>query len=121
MRYVLLSHDNDGVTKFGLDLLNRRPGWLGPDRPLPEQVPGRSPRGIPPGDAVASGHDVLPDAHRHEERADPGSLRAWAHDYRADLPEFIRDVYDLDCTDEQMDAIQDAVRRREAYREGAFA
>ena len=51
----------------------------------------------------------------------PGSFRAWAHDYRADLPEFIRDVYDLRCTDAQMDAIQDAVRRREAYREDAFA
>jgi hypothetical protein len=51
----------------------------------------------------------------------PGAFVAWAHDYRADLPEFVRDVYDLHCTDEQMDAIQDAVRRREAYREGAFA
>ena len=50
----------------------------------------------------------------------PGSFRAWAHDYRADLPEFIRDVYDLHCTDEQMDAIQDAVRRREEFREAAF-
>ena len=48
VRYVLLSHDNDGVTKFGLDLLNRRPAWLGPDRPRPEEMPGRSPRGIPP-------------------------------------------------------------------------
>ncbi len=29
VRYVLLSHDNDGVTKFGLDLLNRRPALAG--------------------------------------------------------------------------------------------
>ena len=36
----------------------------------------------------------------------PGSYRAWAHDYRTDLPEFIRDVYDLDCTDEQLEAHQ---------------
>jgi len=51
----------------------------------------------------------------------PGQFRAWAHDYRADLPEFVRDVYGLTCTDEQMAAIQQAVRRREAYREGAFS
>jgi hypothetical protein len=51
----------------------------------------------------------------------PGEFRAWAHDYRADLPEFIRDVYDLTCTDEQMRAIEDAVRVREEFREGVFA
>jgi uncharacterized membrane protein len=121
VRYVLLSHDNDGVTKFGLDLLNRRPGWLGPDRPQPEQVPGRSPRGISPGmrwRPVTTFFQTLIDMKNAQL---PGSFRAWAHDYRADLPEFIRDVYDLRCTDAQMDAIQDAVRRREAYREGAFA
>ena len=48
VRYVLLSHDNDGVTKFGAELLTQRPGWLGPDRPAEEEdSPGRSPRGIP--------------------------------------------------------------------------
>ena len=47
-RYVLLSHDNDGVTKFGPDLLWYPPDWLGPDRPRPEPVDGGSPRGIPP-------------------------------------------------------------------------
>ena len=31
--YVLLSHDNDGVTKFGPDLLTTEPAWLGPERP----------------------------------------------------------------------------------------
>jgi uncharacterized membrane protein len=50
----------------------------------------------------------------------PGSFAAWAHDYRADLPEFIRDVYDLQCSEEQMQSIQAAVRRREEFREGAF-
>lgn len=121
LRYVLLSHDNDGVTKFGLDLLNRRPAWLGPDRPRREEVPGRSPRGIPAGmrwRPVTTFVQTLVDMKNAQV---PGPFTAWAHDYRADLPEFIRDVYDLTCSDAQMDAIQDAVRRREAYREGAFA
>ena len=29
----MLSHDNDGVTKFGPDLLTTAPAWLGPHRP----------------------------------------------------------------------------------------
>ncbi|HSU74857.1 MAG TPA: alpha/beta-hydrolase family protein [Terrabacter sp.] len=121
LRYVLLSHDNDGVTKFGLDLLNRRPAWLGPDRPRHEDVPGRSPRGIPAGmrwRPVTTFFQTLVDMKNAQV---PGQFRAWAHDYRADLPEFVRDVYGLTCTDEQMAAIQQAVRRREAYREGAFS
>ena len=121
LRYVLLSHDNDGVTKFGPDLLNRRPAWLGPDRPRREDVPLRSPRGIPKGmrwRPVTTFFQTLIDMKNAQV---PGSFRAWAHDYRADLPEFIRDVYDLECTDEQMQAIQDAVRVREELREGVFA
>jgi uncharacterized membrane protein len=120
VRYVLLSHDNDGVTKFGLDLLNRRPAWLGPDRPLREEVPGRSPRGIPAGmrwRPVTTFFQTLIDMKNAQV---PGAFAAWAHDYRADLPEFIRDVYDLQCSEEQMQSIQAAVRRREEFREGAF-
>ena len=40
VRYVLLSHDNDGVTKFGPSLINRRPAWLGPQRPMKLETPG---------------------------------------------------------------------------------
>ena len=121
LRYVLLSHDNDGVTKFGPDLLNRRPAWLGPGRPRREDVPLRSPRGIPAGmrwRPVTTFFQTLIDMKNAQL---PGEFRAWAHDYRADLPEFIRDVYGLECTDEQMHAIQAAVRVREEFREGVFA
>ncbi len=121
LRYVLLSHDNDGVTKFGPDLLNRRPAWLGPDRPRREDVPPRSPRGIPAEmrwRPVTTFFQTLIDMKNAQV---PGEFRAWAHDYRADLPEFIRDVYGLKCSDEQMHAIQAAVRVREQFREGVFA
>ena len=40
-RYVLLSHDNDGVTRFGVDLLTSSPTWLGPNRPAVEPGPHR--------------------------------------------------------------------------------
>ena len=50
----------------------------------------------------------------------PRARRAWAHDYRPDLPEFIRDVFDLECTDEQLEWIKDACEKREEFRETVF-
>src|SRR5262245_47648607 len=47
LRYVMVSHDNDGVTKFGADLIASRPDWLSDQRPAVEAVPGASPRGVP--------------------------------------------------------------------------
>ena len=120
LRYVLLSHDNDGVTKFGPDLLNRRPAWLGPDRPRREEVPERSPRGIPAAmrwRPVTTFFQTLIDMKNAQIA---GAYAAWAHDYRPDLPEFVRDVYDLECTDEQLRRIRDAVREREEFREAVF-
>ncbi len=120
VRYVLLSHDNDGVTKFGPGLINRRPSWLGPTRPLPEAVPGRSPRGIPPSmrwRIVTTFYQSLIDMKNAQI---PGAYRAWAHDYRPDLADFIHDVFDLECTPEQLERIKAACRQREEFREAIF-
>ena len=45
LRYVLLSHDNDGVARFGVDLITSRPSWLEPGRSRPEgwSTPTNSP------------------------------------------------------------------------------
>lgn len=121
VRYVLLSHDNDGVTKFGAGLLSQRPAWLGPNRPTVQEVPGRSPRGIPASmrwRPITTFFQSLVDMKNAQI---PGAYRAWAHDYRPDLPEFIRDVYGLQCSDEQMDRIKDACEQREAFREAVFS
>lgn len=120
VRYVLLSHDNDGVTKFSSHLLVSRPPWLGPDRPVVEDVPGRSPRGIRTGmrwRPVTTFFQLLVDMKNAQV---PGPYRAWAHDYRPDLPEFIRDVYGLECTDEQLTRIKKACEDRERFRESVF-
>jgi len=121
VRFVLLSHDNDGVTKFDSDLLTRRPSWLGPDRPALEEVPGRSPRGIPASmrwRPVTTFFQSLVDMKNAQI---PGAYRAWAHDYRPDLADFIRDVFELDCTDEQLARIKTACEQREAFREAVFS
>ena len=50
----------------------------------------------------------------------PGAYKAWAHDYRPDLADFIREVYDLDVSDEQLGRIKAAVEEREQFREEIF-
>ena len=120
-RFVLLSHDNDGVTKFNSDLATRRPVWLGPNRPVEQEVPDRSPRGIPASmrwRPVTTFFQSLVDMKNAQI---PGAYKAWAHDYRPDLPDFIRDVYELDCTDEQLDRIKAACEQREAFRQEVFS
>ncbi|HEY9378540.1 MAG TPA: alpha/beta-hydrolase family protein, partial [Jiangellaceae bacterium] len=121
LRYVLLSHDNDGVTKFGLDLIASRPGWLNGDRPGVEVIPDASPRGIHPSmrwRPVTTFVQLLVDMKNAQI---PGTYRPWAHDYRPDLPRLIRELYDLPCSDEQLANIETAVKTREAVREEVFA
>lgn len=119
-RFVLLSHDNDGVTRFGPDLLWYPPDWLGPDRPRPQKVDG-SPRGIPPAmrwRPVTTFFQSLVDMKNAQA---PGPYRAWAHDYRADLPRFISEVYGLPASEEQLRRIEDTLEVRETVREKMFA
>jgi uncharacterized membrane protein len=121
VRYVLLSHDNDGVTKFGPGLLAHRPAWLGDNRPHMEEVPERSPRGVPASmrwRPVTTFFQSLVDMKNAQI---PGAFRAWAHDYRPDLADFIHDVYGLEASPEQLARIKAAVEQREALRTEVFS
>ena len=121
LRYVMVSHDNDGVTKFGPDLLTTAPRWLGEDRPRHEEIPKASPRGIPPEmrwRPITTFFQSLIDMKNAQI---PGAYRAWAHDYRPDLARFISEVYDLPASPDQMRAIESALEQREEYREQLFA
>jgi len=120
LRYVLLSHDNDGVARFGLDLLTSVPSWLGPDRPRPETVTGASPRGISPRmrwRPVTTFFQTLVDMKNAQI---PGAYRAFGHDYRPELPRFISEVFDLPASEEQLVGIETALATRESVREQIF-
>jgi uncharacterized membrane protein len=114
--FVLLSHDNDGVTRFGADLLTTAPSWLGPGRPRVERVDRASPRGIP-GDLrwrpVTTFFQTLVDLKNAQV---PGTYQAWGHDYRPDLTRFVSAVYDLPASPEELTRVEEAVRRRELLR-----
>jgi uncharacterized membrane protein len=119
--YVLLSHDNDGVTRFGPDLLSTAPAWLGPHRPVVDHVDGGiSPRGIPAHlrwRPVTTFFQTLVDVKNAQR---PGTWGAWGHDYRPDLPGFVSEVYDLPATPEQLARVADAVHQREMVRWDLF-
>ena len=46
----------------------------------------------------------------------PGQFEAKGHDYRADLARFIREVYGLPATDNQLAAVEQALRTSELER-----
>jgi uncharacterized membrane protein len=120
LRYVMVSHDNDGVTKFGADLIVSRPHWLAPDRPPRQPVPGASPRGVPPAMRWRPVSTFLQTLVDMKNAQVPGAYRAWAHDYRPDLARFIRDVFELPATDEEMARVEWALAQREETRQHLF-
>ena len=94
--------------------------WLGPDRPRPAPVDGGSPRGILPGVRWRPITAFLQSLLDMKNAQSPGPYRAWAHDYRADLPRFVSEVFELPASPEQMAAVEAALRQRETTREKLF-
>ncbi len=89
-RYVLLSHDDDGVALFSPELLLRSPEWLGPDRPA--VVPPQAAWSIPI-TFLQTAIDM-----KNAMNVVPGEFVASGHDYRADLARAVRFAYGLSCT-----------------------
>jgi uncharacterized membrane protein len=110
LRFVMITHANDAVGHFGLDLLVRAPDWLGPAATRAPTVPGaqqwRSPTTF-----VQTLVDM-----KNAANVIPGQFEARGHDYRADLARFIREVYALPASDDQIDAVEAALRAAELER-----
>jgi uncharacterized membrane protein len=121
LRYVLVNHDNDGVTKFGVDLIATRPPWLDPGRPPVRHVPGASPRGIPPAMHWRPLTTFLQTFVDMKNAQRSQAYQAFAHDYRPDLAPFVSAVYDLPATNEQMTRVARALEERETARLRLFA
>jgi uncharacterized membrane protein len=115
LRYVMLTHHNDGVGLFGPDLVIQEPAWLGEPETRPASVP-KWMRWVPIITAVQTVIDM-----KNAMNVVPGEFVANGHDYRADLARFVREVYGLPCTDEQLERVEAAVRRREVERSRLIA
>ena len=107
-RYVLLSHHEDPITRFEPALAIQQPGWLGPVAARP---PGVSPLACwyPLTTFVLTLVDV-----KNAMNVTPGRFAARGHDYRADLARMVSEAYGLPVGEEELLAIEHALRRREA-------
>ena len=110
IRYVLLTHYNDAVAYFGPEILISRPSWLGEPDTRPPGV-SRSIRYGP----VVTFLQTLVDM-KNSANVIPGQFEAKGHDYRADLLRFVKGVFKLDASDEQLERVEDALRRFELWR-----
>ena len=107
VRFLFLQNGDDPIPKFGSSVLWQRPDWLGPN----DQRPPGSPRGtrwMPVTTFFMTFLDM-----QNALVPTPGIFDEGGHDYRREVPEAIRVVWDLEVSDEQMKRVQQALRRRE--------
>jgi uncharacterized membrane protein len=110
LRYFLVTHGNDGVGRFGPDLLIQQPDWLGDEHARPVGVPP-SQKWVTPTTFFQTLIDM-----KNAMNVVPGQFDANGHDYRADLARFVREAYALDCSDDQLARIEEALRQNELTR-----
>lgn len=105
VRYLLLQNGDDPIPKFGSQLMWRKPDWLGPDRPI------GAPQGtvwVPGATFLMTFIDML-----NALTPTPGIFAEGGHDYREVLPEAISETWRLPASEQQMAAMNSALRERE--------
>ncbi|MDH4119005.1 MAG: alpha/beta hydrolase, partial [Acidimicrobiia bacterium] len=110
IRYVMITHYNDGVAVFGPALAVQAPGWLADPDQRPPTVP-KSQRWIP----VTSFVQGLID-NKNAARVVPGVFAAEGHDYRADLVPFFNSVLGFGASEQLQRAIVKALETEESRR-----
>lgn len=110
LRYVMITHYNDGVARFGAQLAIQKPEWLGPAESRPATIP-KGMRWAP----TTTFFQVLVDMKNSADVV-PGQFAATGHDYRADLLPFFHSTLGFDATNEQLDRISAWLERDELAR-----
>ncbi len=99
VRYVMITHHDDGVAVFGPEIAIQAPPWLGPPETRPPSVP-KGMRWMP----TTAFFQVLVDM-KNSATVVPGKFAAKGHDYRADLLPFFHAALGFDATEKQLDDI----------------
>jgi uncharacterized membrane protein len=110
LRYVMITHYDDGVGLFGPELAIQAPEWLCDPQARHESVP-KGMRWMP----TTTFFQVLVDM-KNAANVVPGVFAAKGHDYRADLLPFFHAVLGLEASPEQLDAIEKHLVERELIR-----
>jgi uncharacterized membrane protein len=107
VRFLFLQNGNDPVPKFAPPMLWRRPPWLGPDDERPPGAPRRT-WWMP----VTTFFTTFVDL-QNSLVPTPGVFAEGGHDYRLVIPRAVREVFGFESTEEQMERVEAALRRRE--------
>jgi uncharacterized membrane protein len=110
VRFVMITHNDDGVALFGPELTLQAPTWLGEPSTRPSSVP-RGMRWVP----TTTFFQVLTDM-KNSATVVPGVFAAKGHDYRADLLPFFDAVLGFNETPERLAAIGAWLEARELMR-----
>jgi uncharacterized membrane protein len=110
IRYVMITHYDDGVAVFGPELTVQAPSWLGDADTRPPTVP-KGMRWMP----TTTFFQVLVDM-KNAANVVPGVFAAKGHDYRADLLPFFDAALGFHETPERLDIIADWLETRELER-----
>jgi uncharacterized membrane protein len=88
----------------------RAPEWLGPS--------GSRPPGVPRSETWQTPTTFLQTLVDMKNSVDlaPGHIEAKGHDYRGDIARFVREVFALPASDEQLASVEAALRRFETAR-----
>ena len=106
-KHVMVVHDDDPVNKFSYRLVVRPPWWMGPPKTRPPKVP-RETIWRPVTTFVLTIIDLL-----NGMDFKPGEFIRKGHDYLMDSRGATAATFGLPCSDEQADAIDNALRIRE--------
>jgi len=107
VKFLFLQNGDDPIPKFGSSVLWQRPDWLGPNDRRPPGSP-RGTRWMPVTTFFMTFLDM-----QNALVPTPGIFDEGGHDYRREIPDAIRTVWGLEASDEQMERVQQALRRRE--------
>lgn len=110
LRYVMCTHHNDPVAHFSLSLLVRRPRWLSSYTNRPKTLPQNT-RYRTPTTFVLRMIDM-----KNALKPKPGIFTSVGHDYRADLLDFINEVYGFHYTVNDLNAINALLVRNDKKR-----
>ena len=110
IRYVMVTHHNDGVARFGPGLIVQAPPWLGDSKSRWPEIP-RGMRWAP----NTTFFQTLVDM-KNSANVVAGVFAATGHDYRGDLLPFFRAVLGIDATEEQVQRLTKWLQDRELVR-----
>jgi hypothetical protein len=110
VRYVMITHQDDGVALFGPEIFIRAPEWLGPPETRPARVP-KGMRWVP----TTTFFQGLVDM-KNSATVVPGQFDARGHDYRRDLVPFFNAVLGFGASSELADRVMHRLETQELTR-----